>query len=724
MTEAQIIKHISTSLSLSEKQVKTTAELIDEGATIPFLARYRKEATGGLDEEQLRSIRDMLEFHRTLEDRKKTVLKAIKEQDKLTPELEEKIKACKDLQTLEDLYLPYKRKKKTKGDMAKEKGLEPLAELIWAQEIEDGNPLDYAREYINEEHELPDADTALTTSLDIVAEWINESVDVRDTLRAIMRKHGVISSKKNPAVKERTNFEDYYEFNNRVQYIKPHQTLALNRGERENVLFVNVELNTDRTLDNLDDVVIENDLSIFTPYLQDAVEDSYKRLLFPSLERELRNELTEKADEHAIQTFATNLKNLLMQPPLKDQVVMGIDPAYRTGCKVAIVNETGQYLEGSTIYPTPPQEKIKESAEVVNRYINKHDVTLIAIGNGTGSRETEKFIADVIQERKEKNPDETLNYLIISEAGASVYSASKIAREEFPELDAAQRGNISIARRVQDPLAELVKIDPKSIGVGLYQHDINQKSLSKKLDDVVESCVNDVGVNLNTASSELLTHISGLSRSVAKNIVEYREKKGRIGNRNEIKSISGVGDFRFQQSAGFLRIPEGEHPLDNTAIHPESYEATEKLCNLFGIDVEHLSKEQKKIEASLSDINKKEVAEQVGVGVPTLELIIENLQKPGRDPRESLPKPLLRSDILKMEDLSPGMKLEGTVRNVVDFGAFVDIGVKQDGLLHISNMAKDKRVDDPHDVVAVGDIIDVEITNIDLERGRIGLALM
>ncbi|NBC04409.1 MAG: RNA-binding transcriptional accessory protein, partial [Bacteroidetes bacterium] len=584
MTEAQIIKQISNTLSLSEKQVKTTADLIDEGATIPFLARYRKEATGGLDEEQLRSIRDMLEFHRTLEDRKKTILKAIKEQDKLTPELEEKIKACKDMQTLEDLYLPYKKKRKTKGDMAKEKGLQPLAELIWAQEIEDGNPLEYAREYISEENEIPDADTALTTSLDIVAEWINESVDVRDTLRAIMRKHGVISSKKNPAVKERTNFEDYYEFNNRVQYIKPHQTLALNRGERENVLFVNVELNTDRTLDNLDDVVIENDLSIFTPYLQDAVEDAYKRLLFPSLERELRNELTEQADEHAIQTFATNLKNLLMQPPLKDQVVMGVDPAYRTGCKVAIVNETGQYLEGSTIYPTPPQEKIKESAEVVNRYINKHDVTLIAIGNGTGSRETEKFIADVIRERKEKNPDETLNYLIISEAGASVYSASKIAREEFPDLDAAQRGNISIARRVQDPLAELVKIDPKSIGVGLYQHDINQTALSRKLDDVVESCVNDVGVNLNTASSELLTHISGLSRRVAKNIVEYRKKKGRIGNRNEIKEISGVGDFRFQQAAGFLRIPEGEHPLDNTAIHPESYEATEKLCNLFGID--------------------------------------------------------------------------------------------------------------------------------------------
>ncbi|TVR14991.1 MAG: S1 RNA-binding domain-containing protein, partial [Balneolaceae bacterium] len=597
--------------------------------------------------------------------------------------------------------------------------------MIWEQEIEKGNPLDYAREFVDEEKDLPDADTALATSLDIVAEWINESVDVRDTLRAIMRNHGVITSEKNPTVKERTNFEDYYEFRNRVAYIKPYQTLALNRGERENILFVNLEVNEERTLENIDDVVIKNDHSIFTTWLQDAVEDAYKRLLFPSLERELRNELTDEADQHAIETFATNLKNLLMQPPLKDQVVMGIDPAYRTGCKVAVIDENGTYLEGSTIYPTPPQKKIEESAAVVNRYIDKHGVSLIAIGNGTGSRETEMFIAEVIQNRKEKKKDEKLNYLIISEAGASVYSASAIAREEFPDLDATQRGNISIARRVQDPLAELVKIDPKSIGVGLYQHDINQTQLSKKLDDVVESCVNDVGVNLNTASSELLTHISGLSRNVARNMIEYREKKGRFTSREEIKEISGVGDFRFQQAAGFLRIPEGEHPLDNTAIHPESYEATEKLCNLFGIDVEHLAKEQKKMESVFSDINKNEVAEQIGVGVPTLELIIENLQKPGRDPRESLPKPLLRSDILKMEDLSPGMKLEGTVRNVVDFGAFVDIGVKQDGLLHISNMSKTgKRVEDPHDVVAVGDIINVEITNIDAERGRIGLKVV
>lgn len=724
MTESQIFSLIASSLSISPKQVQTVAGFIDEGATIPFLARYRQEATGGLDEEQLRSVRDMIDFHRTLEERKKTILKAIKEQDKLTEELEAKITACKDLKTLEDLYLPYKRKKKTRGDMAKEKGLEPLAKLIWDQNIDSGEPLQLAKEYISEEFELPDAESALTKSLDIVAEWINESVDVRDKLRELIRKNGVIKSEKNPAIDKRTNFEDYYEFNNRIPYLKPHQILALNRGERENVLFVNLEMNSDRTLEKLDDVVITNDMSIFTPYLQDAVEDSYKRLLTPSLERELRNELTEMADEHAILTFATNLKNLLLQPPLKNQVVMGVDPAYRTGCKVAVIDDIGTYQEGTTIYPTPPQKKITESAEVVNRLIDKYKITLIAIGNGTGSRETEQFIADVIQARKEKGKDETLNYLIISEAGASVYSASTVARDEFPELDAAQRGNISIARRAQDPLAELVKIDPKSIGVGLYQHDINQAQLARKLDDVVESCVNEVGVNLNTASASLLTHISGLSSTVAKNIVKQREKKGRFKSREEIKSITGVGDFRFQQAAGFMRIPDGVHPLDNTAIHPESYEATEKLCNLFGIDLENLSAQQKKIESIFSGVNKEEIARKVGVGVPTLELIIENLQKPGRDPRESLPKPLLRQDVVKMEDLSTGMKLEGTVRNVVDFGAFVDIGVKQDGLLHISQMSKGRdRVSDPHEVVAVGDIINVEITSIDIERGRIGLSL-
>jgi protein Tex len=460
MTDSQIFSHIASSLNFSPKQIQTVAGFIDEGATIPFLARYRQEATGGLDEEQLRSVRDAIEFHRTLEDRKKTILKAIGEQDKLTEELEEKIKSCKDLKTLEDLYLPYKKKRKTRGDMAREKGLEPLADLIWNQEITEGDPLKYAAEYISEEHELPDAETALKTSLDIVAEWINESVDVRDALRSIIRKHGIIKSEKNPVVEGRTNFEDYYDYQNRVQYLKPHQVLALNRGERENVLFVNLELNESRTLDNLDDVVISNDLSVFTPYLQDAVGDAYKRLLIPSLERELRNELTEKADEHAIQTFATNLKNLLLQPPLKDQIVMGVDPAFRTGCKIAIIDELGKYQEGTTIYPTPPQKKVAEGAKTVNHLIDKYGVTLIAIGNGTASRETEQFIADVIQKRKDENRDENLNYLIISEAGASVYSASSVAREEFPDLDAPQRGNISIARRAQDPWQNWSRLTP------------------------------------------------------------------------------------------------------------------------------------------------------------------------------------------------------------------------------------------------------------------------
>lgn len=725
MNDSQIFSHIAGSLNLSANQVQTVAGFIDEGATIPFLARYRQEATGGLDEEQLRAVRDAIEFHRTLEDRKKTILKAIKGQDKLTPELEEKIRTCKDLKTLEDLYLPYKKKRKTRGDMAREKGLEPLAQQIWDQKLIKGDPLKYAEEFISEEHDISDPETALKTSLDIVAEWINESVEVRDTLRKIIRKHGVIRSEKNPVVEKRTNYEDYYDFQNRVQYLKPHQILALNRGERENILFVNLELNLSRTLENLDDIVITNDESIFTPYLQDAVEDSYKRLLMPSLERELRNELTGRADEHAIQTFATNLKNLLLQPPLKDQVVMGVDPAFRTGCKVAVIDDLGKYREGTTIFPTPPQKKVTEAAKTVNHLVDKYGVTLIAIGNGTASRETEQFIADVIQMRKEADKNEDLNYLIISEAGASVYSASTVAREEFPDLDAPQRGNISIARRAQDPLAELVKIDPKSIGVGLYQHDVNQTELAKKLDDVVESCVNEVGVNLNTASAPLLTHISGLSRTVAQKIVQYREKKGKFKSREQIKEISGVGDFRFQQAAGFMRIPQGEHPLDNTAIHPESYEATEKLCTLFGIDIDRLSEQQKKIESTFSAIDKQKVADQIGVGIPTLDLILENLQKPGRDPRESLPKPLLRQDVMKMEDLSTGMKLEGTVRNVVDFGAFVDIGVKQDGLLHISQMKKGRdRVEDPHDIVAVGDIINVEITKLDLERGRIGLALV
>lgn len=724
MTDSQIFQQIASTLSLSSKQVNTVAGFLDEGATIPFLARYRKEATGSLDEEQLRDVRDLIDFHTTLEKRKETILKSIREQDKLTADLEEKIKQSKDLKTLEDLYLPYKQKRKTRGDMAKEKGLEPLAKLIWDQKIEKGEPLEYAAKYMNPEKDLPDPETVLKTALDIVAEWINESAEVRDKLREIIRTHGVIRAEKNPAISQRTNYEDYYKFSAPVKYLKSYQILAINRGERENILFVHLDLLEDRTLENLDDVVIRNDLSIFTPHLQDAVGDAYKRLLLPSLDRELRNELTTTADEHAITTFATNMKSLLLQPPLKNQVVMGIDPAFRTGCKIAVIDETGRYLEGTTIYPTPPQNRVEESAQLLNNWIDKYSVTLIAIGNGTASRETEQFVADVIQKRKQKKKNENLSYLIVNEAGASVYSASTIAREEFPRLDAAQRGNISIARRVQDPLAELVKIDPKSIGVGLYQHDVNQVQLAKKLDDVVESCVNEVGVNLNTASAALLQHVSGLSRKVAGNIIEYREKSGKITNREELRNVSGVGAFRFQQAAGFMRIPEAEHPFDNTAIHPESYEVAEKLCNLFGIDPENLAAQKKKIDSLVESIDKEEIAKKIGAGIPTLELILENLQKPGRDPRESLPKPLLRQDVMKAEDLSVGMKLEGTVRNVVDFGAFVDLGVKEDGLLHISQMSKKgRKVNDPHDVVSVGDIIKVEILSLDLERGRIGLAL-
>ena len=724
MPEVVITKRVSVQLSISEKQIITVAGFLDEGATIPFLARYRKEATGGLDEEQLRAVRDALETQKTLEARKETILKSISEQDKLTPELEAKIKACTDLTKLEDLYLPYKQKRKTRGDKAKEKGLEPLAEIIWKQEITTGNPSDFAKKFINKEKEVLTLEDVWKGATDIVAEWINETIEVREKLRKIFLNHSTISTKKNSAVKERTNFEDYYEFSSRVDRLKPYQVLAINRGEKENILFVKTEVWEERTLETIDDIVITNDMSIFTENLQDAVEDAFKRLLSPSLERELRNSLTDQADQHAIETFATNLGNLLMQPPFQHKVIMGIDPAFRTGCKVAVVDETGKYFEGTTIFPTPPRNQIALSESVIEKLIDKYGVNLIAIGNGTASRETEQFIADFIQKRKEVKPNEELNYLIVNEAGASVYSASKIAREEFPDLDAAQRGNISIARRVLDPLAELVKIDPKSIGVGLYQHDINQKQLASKLDDVVESCVNEVGVNLNTASAPLLSHISGLSKKVADNIVKFREKSGAFESRDQIKTIDGVGDFRFQQAAGFMRIPEAKNPLDNTAIHPESYEATEKFCNLFSIDLDNLATQKDKIATKLGNLNTKQVAEQLGIGEPTLELIIENLQKPGRDPRESLQKPILRTDVVKMEDLKEGQKLQGTVRNVVDFGAFVDIGVKQDGLLHISSMSNTKKVEDPHEIVGVGDIINVEITKLDLERGRIGLELV
>lgn len=717
-----IVSQIAKELSLSAGNVSSVISMLDEGATIPFIARYRQERTGGLDEEALREIRDRLEYLRLLAERKETVLASIREQGELTVELEEQIRACSLLKDLEDLYLPYKPKRKTRASIAREKGLEPLAEQIWEEEVVSGSPESIAATFINPEAGVSDVEDALQGARDICAEWINEEVDLRNALRNQIQRHGILQTSRGSEPDERETYREYYEFNCKISYLKPHQVLAINRGEREGILNAKLEILEDKALERMERFIITNRKSIFSTHLSLAVRDCFKRLLFPALEREARKELTEKADEHAIHTFAENLRNLLLQPPLSARTVMGIDPGYRTGCKVAVVDGTGKYLEGTTIYPTPPLKKVRESIQTMDRLIDAHGVALIAIGNGTGSRETELVVAELISERQNRNKDEDLHYLIVNEAGASVYSASPLAKQEFPDLEAAMRGNISIARRVQDPLAELVKIDPKSIGVGLYQHDVNQANLSRKLDDVVESCVNSVGVNLNSASSSLLAYVSGLSRTLAEKIVSYRDDNGVFRDRQELLKVSGLGAFRFQQAAGFLRIPESANPLDNTAIHPESYDAAIKLCESIGVQPKDIPESVTLFPLKFRNLKTDETARELGVGKPTLELIMEQLQKPGRDPRESHPKPLLRKEILSMSDLSEGLELEGTVRNVVDFGAFVDIGVKQDGLLHISKMSN-RRITNPHDVVSVGDIIKVRIASVDEQRGRISLEM-
>jgi protein Tex len=726
MSDHQIFEFISKELNISLSQVRKSAELLDEGATIPFIARYRQELTGGLDEVQLRNLKAELDDRRLFGQRKKFILETIDSQGKLTEDLREKIEQCQDFTTLEDLYLPYKTKRKTRAVKAIEKGLEPLADLIWEQSVTEGEPEESARQYLDDEKGVTSVEEALAGARDIVAERVSQHLEVREMLRKQLREFGNLTSKlagdDARGNDQKGVYETYYDFSNKVKFIKPHQILAIDRGEREGILKVNIEVWEETTLEEIDKIIISNDYSIFTGELQDAISESWKRLLFPSLERELRSELTENAGEHAIGMFAENVRNLLLQPPLDDMVVLGIDPAYKTGCKVAVVNETGMYLEGVTIYPTPPHNKTDESKTELERLIKKYSVSLIAIGNGTGSRETEALVAELIGELKVKVPERELSYMIVSEAGASVYSASDLAREEFPELDAAQRGNISIARRVLDPLAELVKIDPKSIGVGLYQHDVNQVRLSTMLDDIVESCVNHVGVNLNSASAALLNYVSGFGKTTANEVVRHREKIGRFKSREELLEVEGVGPFRYEQAAGFLRIPDSANPFDNTAIHPESYEVAEKLCNLLGIDPAELFLKQKEYSEKLEKIDVKVMAETIGTGIPTLKLIIENLLKPGRDPRDEMPKPILRKDVLKMEDLSVGMRLKGTVRNVVDFGAFVDIGVKVDGLLHVSQMRTDgKKVDNVLEEMSVSDVIDVEVVNIDIKRQRIGL---
>ncbi len=715
---------IAREIGIDKEQVVSAVNLFNEGATVPFIARYRKERTGGLDETQLRLIEEKYNYYNLLEERKQTVLKSIEEQGKLTPELEEKIRDAIKLQAVEDLYLPYRPKRKTRATIAIAKGLEPLADFILDTPLFDGNLEDEASKYIDPEKGVETVEEALQGAKDIIAERISDAAEVREAVREYLLENSIITSEKaqvKPEERDKNKkdvYEVYHNFSTPIKNIKPYQTLAINRGEREKFLKVSLSYDRQEVENIIYKKFIPYDKTVFEDLLKETVSDSLIRLISPSIEREIRNHLTEEADNHAIEVFATNLRQLLLQPPISGKIIMGIDPGYVSGSKVAVIDTTGKYLEGTTIYPHEPQKKIEAAKKIILDLIKKHRVDLIAIGNGTASRETEMLIAEIIQENKLDT-----KYLIVSEAGASVYSASVLAKSEFPDLEAAQRGNISIARRVLDPLAELVKIDPKSIGVGLYQHDVDQKKLSKKLDDVVVSCVNYVGVDLNTASLSLLSYVSGLTKPIAKRIIDYREKHGRFKTREELKEIRGIGDKVFEQSAGFLKIPGGENPLDNTFIHPESYAAVEKLLQFIGINATEINKKGNLIDFYVKSKGIEKIAEQVGVGIPTLKDIIDNLKKPGRDPREDLPKPILRSDVLKMEDLKIGMRLKGTIRNIVDFGAFVDIGVKHDGLIHISQMSN-RFVKNPFDIINVGDIVEVEILNVDVEKERISLKLI
>jgi len=717
VVENNIIGTIARELGLREVQVARTVELLDQENTIPFIARYRKEVTGELNEEVLRQIQERLTYLRHLEERKEEVIRLIGELGQLTEELEQKVRQAVTLQEVEDLYRPYRPKRRTRATIARERGLEPLARLLLAQEHTAGDLLALALPYVNPELGVESAEAALAGAKDIVAEEISDDAEVRKILREVTRNEGsLVCSPLKPG--ESSPYEIYYEFRQVLTSLKPHQVLAINRGEKEEFLKVKIEVPADLALAAVRPLVIKNPQAITAVALEEALEDAYERLLAPSLEREIRAALTEMAEDQAIRVFATNLRPLLLQPPVKGKVVMGIDPAYRTGCKVAVVDATGKLLEITVVYPTPPQNRVEEAKTVLKGLIKKHRVDLIAIGNGTASRETEAFVAEMIKELPRP-----VSYTIVNEAGASVYSASEVAKEEFPQLEASERSAASIARRLQDPLAELVKIDPKSLGVGQYQHDVDQKKLGEKLREVVESTVNSVGVDVNTASVSLLKYVAGLRPAVARAIVAHREAQGPFTSREELKAVSGLGEKTFTQAAGFLRIPGAPNPLDNTAIHPESYGATLRLLEKAGVPLESLSRGGiLRLRQFLAGVDLAQLAEEIGLGVPTLKDIIANLEKPGRDPREDLPGPLFRSDVLKMEDLKPGMILRGVVRNAVDFGVFVDIGVKQDGLVHISEL-KDGFVRHPADVVAVGQTVNVKVLAVDLVRNRISLSM-
>lgn len=770
-----IVKKIAAELEIRPQQVEAVIKLIDEGNTIPFIARYRKEAHGSLNDEQLRNLSERLTYLRTLEEKKEQVLATIEEQGKLTDELKAQILAAETQVLVEDLYRPYRPKRRTRAIIAKEKGLEPLAQIILAQEVTE--PLEtIAEQYVSEEKEVKDVADAIAGARDIIAEQISDNADYRKYIRDITREEGILTSTAKDE-KAQSVYEMYYEYQEPVNKIAGHRVLALNRGEKEKFLVVKLEAPEERILTYLCKKTITEENEIVTPVLEEAVTDSYKRLIAPAIEREIRNELTEQAEDGAIKVFGKNLEQLLMQPPIAGKTVLGWDPAFRTGCKLAVVDPTGKVLDTKVIYPTAPQNKVEEAKREVKKLIQKYGISLISVGNGTASRESEMIIADMLHEIKEP-----VQYIIVNEAGASVYSASKLATEEFPNFDVGQRSAASIARRLQDPLAELVKIDPQSIGVGQYQHDMNQKKLGETLSGVVEDCVNKVGVDLNTASASLLEYISGISKVIAKNIVTYREENGKFTSRKELLKVPKLGPKAFEQCAGFMRILDGKNPLDATSVHPETYDAANALLDKLGIDTEELKKIQTEAAKQQSPLakkktapkkkkqqfvvrnthtafgaafaeafgsidlpsgeteetptenkasgslqkrvkDKKKMADELGIGEITLVDILKELEKPARDPRDEMPKPILRTDVLEMKDLKEGMILKGTVRNVIDFGAFVDIGVHQDGLVHVSEMSDKKFVKHPLDVVGVGDIVDVKVMGVDLKKQRIQLTM-
>ena len=723
----KIIKTIAEELNVKPIQVENTIKLIDEGNTIPFIARYRKEVTGGLSDETLRDLGERLNYLRNLEQRKEEVIKAIDEQGKLTDEILQGVAIAKTLAEVEDIYRPYKQKKKTRATVAKAKGLEPLAQIIIEQK-EQKDIFEIAKEYINidklSEEDKKNKDKvvnneqeAVQGALDIIAEDISDNSKYRKEIKRLCYREGLVVTKA-AKPEEKSNYEMYYEYSEAIKYIPSHRILAINRGEKEEFLKVKLEKPEDKILIYIEKDIIKGETQ-FTLMLKETIKDSFERLIEPSIDREIRSDLTEKAEEKAIKVFGQNSKQLLLGAPIKGKTVMGFDPAYRTGCKIAVIDETGKVLDYTTVYPTEPQNDVVGAKRELLKLIEKDKIDMIAIGNGTASRESEMFVADMIKDCKRD-----VHYVIVSEAGASVYSASKLATEEYPDINVSIRGAISIARRLQDPLAELVKIDPKAIGVGQYQHDVNQKKLAESLTGVVEDSVNKVGVDVNTATPSLLSYVSGINKTIAKNIVKYRDENGKLKNRKQLLKVPKLGKVAFEQCAGFLRILDGDNPLEVTAVHPESYDVAESLLTKLGFSKEDLKDKNKldEIKNKLKGINVATTAKELNVGEMTLKDIIEELSKPGRDPREDMPKPILRSDVLKLEDLKEGMTLTGTVRNVIDFGAFVDIGVKHDGLVHISEMS-DKFIKNPSDIVSVGDIVKVKVIKIDKERKKVGLSM-